>query len=93
MQPAILAVTLWERLTPVDRARVGMALLGLVILLLAILGFVIVAGRMARREARSPLPPVRELKDAWARKPLRANDENMPATEDNEDDEESEEPL
>ena len=91
MQPAILAVTLWEKLTPVDRARVGMALLGLLILLLAILGFVVVAGRMARREVRSPLPPVRDLKDAWARKPLGAGGENMEALEDDDDQDDADE--
>ena len=74
-QPVIAAVTLLERLTPVDRARVGMALLGLVVLLLAIVAFTVLTGRMARRQARKPLPPVRDLKDAWAAKPLTASNE------------------
>jgi hypothetical protein len=64
------AATLWERLKPVDRARVGLALLAFVLLLAAIVILVMMAGRMVRREVRKPLPPVRDLTDAWARKPL-----------------------
>jgi hypothetical protein len=90
MQPVIVAVTLLERLTPVDRARVGMALVGLVVLLLAIVGFVILTGRMVRRQARKPLPPVRDLTDAWAAKPLSASNEiGIEDDEENSDDEDS----
>jgi len=64
------AATLWERLKPVDRARVGLALLAFVVLLAGIVILVMVAGRIVRREVRKPLPPVRNLTDAWAKKPL-----------------------
>ena len=66
----LAAVSVWERVTPLDRARLGLALVAFVLLFFAVIAFVIIAGRMARREIRKPLPPVRDLKDAWARKPL-----------------------
>lgn len=66
----LAAATLWERLSPVERARLGMALLAFVLLFLAVIGFVMLLGRMTRREIRKPLPPIRDLTDAWARKPI-----------------------
>ena len=66
----LAANSIWERLTPLDRARLGLALVAFVLLFVAVIGFVIFAARMARREIRKPLPPVRDLKDAWAKKPL-----------------------
>jgi hypothetical protein len=53
------AQPLWKRLDPVTRARVLMALLGLVILLLAIVAFIIMGARIVRRlgrVSRRPLP-------------------------------------
>lgn len=67
------AATLWERLKPIDRARVGMALLAFVLLFAAAIFLIMIAGRMVRRETRKPLPPVRDLTDAWAKKPLGLN--------------------
>lgn len=72
----VAAVPLWERLTPLDRARLGMALLAFVLLFIGVIAFIAVAGRMARREIRKPLPPVRDLTDAWARKPLETLDQD-----------------
>lgn len=66
----VAGVTLWERLSPLERARLGLALIAFLVLFLAVIGFVILLARMARREARKPLPPIRDLPDAWARKPL-----------------------
>lgn len=66
----LAAATLWERLSPVERARLGMALLAFVLLFVAVIGLVMLLGRMTRREIRKPLPPIRDLTDAWARKPL-----------------------
>jgi hypothetical protein len=54
-----------------------MALLAFVLLFLGFVAVVLLVGRMVKREVRKPLPAVRDLTDAWAEKPLNA--ENRPA--------------
>ncbi len=66
----LAAVPVWERLSALDRARLGLALLAFMVLFFDVIAFVIVAARLARREIRKPLPPMRDMTDAWARKPL-----------------------
>jgi hypothetical protein len=66
----LAAQSVWERLGPLDRARLTMAALAFVVLFVGVIAFVVLMGRMAKREIRKPLPPVRDLGDAWARKPL-----------------------
>ncbi|MBI1901266.1 MAG: hypothetical protein HYS13_09165 [Planctomycetia bacterium] len=56
---AIEPQPLWKRLDPVTRARLLMALLALVILLLAIVVFIVMGARLVRRlgkVSRRPLP-------------------------------------
>jgi hypothetical protein len=84
-QPMFAAARLWERLTPLDRARLGMVLLAFVLLFIGVLVVVVIAGRMARREVRKPLPPVRRLTDAWARKPVESVRSGMDEEQESDD--------
>ena len=64
------AQPLLYRLAPTERARVIMALLGIVLIGLALLALVMVGGRRLRRIARSRPGPARTNDDDWFRKPL-----------------------
>lgn len=55
---------------PLLRAKLMMALAGLVVLGIGMLALVILGGRFARRVARTPLPPSRMHDDRWYAKPL-----------------------
>lgn len=68
--PAKQAETLFERLSPVERAVLLMALLGLLILGAALIGFVYLGGRRLRQIARKRHPPSLPRDDEWYHKPL-----------------------
>ena len=62
---------LLERLDPVRRAQVMMALLALLLAAIAILATVVIGGRIVRRLAKRSTQPSRVTpQDDWARKPL-----------------------
>ena len=65
------AGSVWEMLPPEERARLGLALTALVILLVGVVALLALSGRMMRRIARQRLPPLRDCNDAWYQKPLR----------------------
>ena len=62
--------TLLESLSPVDRTKVVMTLLGLVLLGLTLLVMVWWSGRYLRRIVRQPLRPLADREYDWAKKPL-----------------------
>ncbi len=64
------AEPLLVRLTPVNRARVMLALLALLVVGLALIGLAIVAGRYVLREVRKSHGPTPLREDDWYRKPL-----------------------
>ena len=64
------ARTLFERLAPIERARVVAALLAVVLLGIAIVATVLIWGRRLRRIARSRPRLARPNDDQWYRKPL-----------------------
>jgi hypothetical protein len=66
---------LWERLDPVSRTRVVMALLGLVLVGVALVLVTILAGRRLRRIARHRPGKTAAHEDDWYRKPLAGRDE------------------
>ena len=77
MQPAIWLVaeehrqqTLLMRLDPANRAKVIMALLGLVLVGAALVALVWLGGRRLRRIARERSGPTPPHQDDWYRKPL-----------------------
>lgn len=55
---------------PLLRAKLLMALLGLIVLGLGLMALVIMGGRYARRIARTSLPPSETHDDRWYAKPL-----------------------
>ena len=61
---------LLQRLPPVVRARVILALVGLVMLAVLTTTMIWLVGRYWRRQIRKPLPPVHPHQDDWASKPL-----------------------
>jgi hypothetical protein len=71
--------TVWQRLSAIEKARLTMALLAFVVLFIGVIVFVVLMGRFAKREIRKPLPPVRNLTDEWARKPLADESKSPPA--------------
>jgi hypothetical protein len=72
--------SVWQRLPAIDRARLTMALLAFVVLFIGVIVFVLLVGRIAKREIRKPLPSVRNLNDEWARKPL-AEESHSPSAD------------
>ncbi len=62
------------RLSPTQRAGVLLALLGIVIAGVALVGLAWWAGRYYRRLARRPLPPATPHADDWYQKRLASND-------------------
>jgi hypothetical protein len=79
--PAKQAEPLFERLSPVERAVVLMALLGLLIVGAALIGFVYLGGRRLRQIARKRHPPSLPRDDEWYRKPLVSNEPAPPPGE------------
>lgn len=67
---ALLLAQLIERLPPVIKARVLMALLGIVVLGLGLILMVILGGRYVRRLSRARVAPTKPTVDDWYRKPL-----------------------
>ena len=76
--PAKQAEPLLARLSPVERAVVLMALLGLLIVGAALIGFVYLGGRRLRQIARRRHPPSLPRDDEWYRKPLTSNESAPP---------------
>ena len=74
--PALLAATekqvepLLVRLDPANRAKVLMAILGLVVLGGVLVAMIWLGARYVRRVAREPLRPTSPRQDDWYRKPL-----------------------
>jgi len=64
------AEPLLTRLDPATRAKVLMALLGLVLVGLSLIAFAWLGGRRLRQLASKPLPPTQPHEDRWYRKPL-----------------------
>jgi hypothetical protein len=75
------AETLFERLSPVERAVVLMALLGILILGAALVGLVYLGGWHLRRIARKRLPPSASRDEQWYHKPLVPRDPELPTGE------------
>jgi hypothetical protein len=61
---------LWQRLDPVRRAKLMMALLALVLLGVALVALVMIGGRIVRRLARRGTQPSRSYPDDWYTTPL-----------------------
>jgi hypothetical protein len=59
-----------DQLSTLDRARLQLAMLALLILLAGAIAFVLLMGRWARRQVSQPLPRVRHEGDAWAEQRL-----------------------
>jgi hypothetical protein len=59
-----------ERLPPLTRARILMALLGLVLLGLMIILGIKLGGRYVRRLSRAGLTPTKSVDDRWHQRPL-----------------------
>ncbi|HEV3136541.1 MAG TPA: hypothetical protein VGZ26_01530 [Pirellulales bacterium] len=72
------AKTLLDRLDPERRAKVVMALLGVVLAGLAIVALTVLLGRHFLRAARKPIPPTPRHEDDWFRKPLVPRDPKTP---------------
>lgn len=64
------AEPLLTRLDPATRAKVLMALLGLVLVGLSLVALAWLGGRRLRQLASKPLPPTQPKEDRWYRKPL-----------------------
>lgn len=61
---------LLERLPPVVKAKVLLALLGLVVLGLGMTLLIVLGGRYVRRLSRAGDAPTKRIDEAWHRKPL-----------------------
>jgi hypothetical protein len=72
---------LWQRLDPVQRARVMMALLALVLLGLLLVVLVMFGGRVVRRLARKGTGPSRSYPDDWYSQPLVPKEPDEPDEE------------
>ncbi|REK18675.1 MAG: hypothetical protein DWQ37_03830 [Planctomycetota bacterium] len=73
------AEPLLMKLDPQRRAKVLMALLGLVLLGGFLMALVIMGGRQAMRAARKSHGPTQHSQDQWYRKPLVPGDGDRPA--------------
>jgi hypothetical protein len=76
------AETLFSRLDPVNRTKVVMALLALVLVAAALVALVVIGGRRLRRIAGHSLGPTPRRPDDWFRKPLAPRDEDERAAGD-----------
>lgn len=70
--------SLLTRLDPATRAKVLMALLGIVLLGVALVAFVVLNGRYFRRIARKRWGPTELRQEDWYRKPLTPSDPHDP---------------
>lgn len=61
-----------DRADPLTKARLGLALLGIVVLGIGMLIAVMVGGRHVRRLARRRIPPYSARTDDWFKKPLQS---------------------
>lgn len=61
--------TVWQQLPEIDRARLTMAMLAFVALLVGVIAFVLLMSRFAKREIRRPLPPMRSTRSDALHKP------------------------
>lgn len=66
----LLQTTVWQRLPKFDQARLTMALLAFIALLIGVIALVLLMGRFAKREIRKPLPLVKSPPRGTAQKPL-----------------------
>lgn len=67
---SMLFAQLIDRLPPVTKAKLLLALLGIVVLGLGMVLLVILGGRYVRRLSRAELKPSHREGDDWFRKPL-----------------------
>jgi hypothetical protein len=72
------AKPLLDRLDPERRAKVIMALLGMVLAGLAIVALAVLLGRHFLRAARKPVHPTPRHEDDWFRKPLAPREPTPP---------------
>lgn len=66
---------------PLLRAKLLMALAGLVVLGLGMLAMIVLGGRYARRIARTSLPPSRTHEDRWYAKRLVPDEPEQPSND------------
>jgi hypothetical protein len=78
------AEPLLMRLDPQTRAKVVMALLGLVLVGILLVAMIIVAARSALRLARTTRGPTRRGEEDWYRKPLVPREPQTPPSSDSE---------
>ena len=71
-------VSTWERLDPVRRAKLLMALLALLLVGMALMALVMVGARYVRRLARNRTSAGRAREDDWYQKPLIPRDAGDP---------------
>jgi hypothetical protein len=64
-----------DRLPPVTKARILMALLGIIVLGLTLILMIVLGGRYVRRLSRAQVPSRPHRDDDWYRKPLTPPDE------------------
>jgi hypothetical protein len=69
-QPPALVAQLIERLPPVTKAKVLLALLGIVLLGLGMILLIALGARYVRRLSRAQVAPSKPQPDDWYRKPL-----------------------
>jgi hypothetical protein len=65
----MLCMQLIERLPPVEKARLLMALLGIVLLGLGMILMIVLGGRYVRRLSRTQAPLRSKPEETWYRKP------------------------
>jgi len=76
------AEPLLVRLDPERRAKVLMALVGVVLVGLGLIALAWLGGRRLRRITRQPLPPSNCQEEGWYRKPLVPNEPQAPDAHD-----------
>jgi hypothetical protein len=72
------------RLDPQTRAKVVMALLGIVLVGIMLVTLIMIAARSVLRAARATRGPTRRGEDDWYRKPLVPKETRPPASSDSE---------
>ena len=78
------AEPLLMRLDPQTRAKVVMALLGLVLVGILLVTMIVIAARSAMRAARTTRGPTRRGEEDWYRKPLVPREPQPPTSSDSE---------
>ena len=76
------AEPLLVRLDPERRAKMLMALVGVVLVGLGLVALAWLGGRRMRRITRKPLPPTQHAQDSWYRKPLVPQEPQTPSAQD-----------